>query len=224
MLWLALCGGMTLLLFAALLAFWVPISLTSSLQGRAEPSGNWAVAFGVGLGPLALTAIAAAGVKPFMTCHLFGKQLVRLPLSRWIVRREQASDSAQKRDAGGVKFSRAERAVARFFRGLDPVDTLLTWWGKERVFEVRSLQVDIEYSFQDVALTGQILAGFCMLSGVLPERFVINQTPGWEFEDRLALTAEGRFRIWLGRLLVDVQQFVLKHKHQVRQRAVPASD
>ena len=221
--WFSLCVGMSSLL-AALFAFWVPISLTSNLQGRAEPSGSWAVAIGVGLGPFALTAIAAAGVKPFIACHLFGKQIVRLPLSRWLVRRKQLSDCAQEHTAHGVEFSRAERAVARFFRGLDPVDTLLTWWGKERVFEVRSLQVEVEYSFQDVALTGQILAGFCMLSGVLPERFVINQTPGWEFEDRLALTAEGRFRIWLGRLLVDALQFVLKQSHQVRQRAVPASE
>ena len=223
MLWLALCAGAAVLLLA-LLALWVPVSLTSNLQGRAEPSGSWAVAFGVGLGPLALTAIAAAGIAPFMTCHVFGKQLVRLPLSRWLVRRKKKPPDSAEQAAPVTEFSRVERAVARFFRGLDPIDAVLTWHEKERVFEVSSLEVDVEYSFQDVALTGQILAGLYMLSGVLPDRFVINQTPSWEFEDRLAFTADARFRIWLGRLLVDVLQFVLKHRHKVRQRAVPASE
>ena len=223
MLWLALCVGVTAVLLA-LLALWVPVTTTCNLQCRAEPSGSWAIAFGVGLGPLALTAIAAAGVTPFMTCHVFGKQLARLPLSRWLVRGKKSPPESAEQPKSAAQLSRAERAIARFLRGLDPVDMLLSWWEKERVFEVSSLEIDVEYSFQDVALTGQILAGLYMLTGVLPERFVIHQTPSWEFEDRLALTADGRFRIWLGRLLVDVMQFVLRQSHQVRQRAVPASE
>jgi len=220
MLWLAVCALALALL--GLLAYRLPLSLSSSLQARAEPSGSWAVALGLGLGPIAFTAIAAHGVEPFLTCHLFGKQLARLPLSRWLRRSAQKPDP---REPGAptkkVDLSRLERAIARFFQHLDPLETLWAWWEKERIFEVRSLELDVEYSFRDVALTGQILAGLCMLSGVLPDRYVINQTPGWASEDRLALTADGRFRIWPVRLVVDVLGFVLKQTAVARRSAVP---
>lgn len=220
MLWLALCALSLGLL--ALLAYRSPISLSSSLQARAEPSGSWAVALGFGIGPLAFSVIAAQAVKPFLTCHLFGKQLLRLPLSRWLgrsVKKPAAEEHEQPVKAASL--SRAERATARFFRNLDPLETLVSWWEKERIFEVRSLELDVEYSFCDVALTGQILAGLYMLSGVLPERYVINQVPGWASEDRLALTADGRFRIWPVRLLVDVLGFVLKQMSAARRSAAP---
>jgi len=223
MLWLAVCA--VSLAIVALLAYWLPISLNSNLQARAEPSGSWALALGIGIGPIAFSAIAARGVKPFLTCHVFGKQLARLPLSRWLHRPPKKLDpSALEQSAKGVHFSGFERSIARFFRDLDPLDTLLSWWEKARVFEVRLLEVDVEYSFADVALTGQILAALYMLIGVLPERFAINQTPSWASEDRLALTADGRFRIWPVRLVVDVLGFVLKQRARARRRTVPASE
>jgi len=221
MLWLAACA--LLLGLFGLLAYWLPVSLSSNLQVRAEPSGSWVLALGIGVGPIALSAIAAHGVKPFLTCHLFGKQLVRLPLSRWLggpKKQPAQHDPAAK----GLTHSRLERAIARFFVTLDPLETLWSWWEKERIFEVRSLELDVEYSFRDVALTGQILAGLCMLSGVLPERYVINQTPLWAAEDRLLLAADGRFRIWPVRLAVDVLGFVLKQRSVARRSAVPASE
>jgi len=114
--------------------------------------------------------------------------------------------------------------MTRFFQRLDPVEALLSWWEKERVFEVRSLELDVEYSFRDVALTGQILAGLYMLSGVLPDRYVINQTPTWASEDRLALGADAQFRIWPVRLVVDMHGFVLKQSSGRRRSAVSASE
>ena len=224
MLWL-FAGILASFLVLLLAALWLPVALSSNLQGRADPTGGWAVALGVGVGPVALSAIAAAGLAPFMTCHVFGKQLLRVPLSRWVRRKKTkpTADSGGEPEEPAVDFTRIERSLARFVRGLDPVDTLLAWWEKERVFEVRSLEVDLEYSFRDVALTGQILAGLCMLSGVLPERVVINQCPSWEFEDRLAIAANGRFRLWPGRLLVQLLGFVLKQRSRSRRSAVPVS-
>jgi hypothetical protein len=223
MLWLALCavslGGLGLLLL-----YWLPVSISSNLQARAEPSGTWAIALGMGIGPLAFSAIAAHGVKPFLTCHLFGKQLGRLPLGRWLDRPHPKPEPELEPAAKAVRFTRVERAISRFVRDLDPLDALWSWWEKERVFEVRSLEVDVEYSFQDVALTGQILAGLCMLSGVLPDRYVINQSPVWNFEDRLALAVDGRFRVWPVRLLVNVLGFVLKQTSVARRSAVPQSE
>lgn len=198
-------------LLAAVGFFFFPLALSSNVQGRAEPSGSWALAFGVAVGPLALTVIGAAAVPPFVTCHVFGKQLLRLPLSRWL--RRAGRRPQPKGEQGPItpaKPGRAERALGSFMRTLDPIEIVLSWWEKERVFEVRSLVVETEYSFRDVALTGQILAGMYMLSGILPERYEIHQTPIWETEDRVSFAADGRFRIWLGRLLVDLVGFVLK--------------
>jgi len=220
MLWLAVCA-LSLGLFG-LLAYLLPISLSSNLQARAEPSGSWVLALGIGLGPFAFSAIAARGVKPFLSCHLFGKQLVRFSLSRW--RREPEDKNEPERPAKGGERSRVDRAITGFFRNLDPLDTILAWWEKESVFRVQSLQLNVEYSFRDVALTGRILAGLCVLSGVLPERYVINQTPVWASEDRLALVADGRFRIWPVRLVVDVLGFVLKQTAVARRSVAPESE
>lgn len=219
-----LFAGVALLALVLLLAFVVPVSFSSSLQGRAEPSGGWAAALGLGLGPIALSAIAAAGVAPFMTCHVFGRQLVRLPLSRWVRRAHKPESAEAKPGAPPVTWSRLEHSVARFFRSLDPLETVLSWWEKERVFQVRSLVLDVEYSFRDVALTGRILAGLYVLSAVLPEHWQVNQTPSWESEDRLSLAADARFRIWPGRLLIDLVGFVLKRRSRARQSAEPASE
>jgi hypothetical protein len=222
MLWLALCA----LSLGALgvLMYWLPVPLSSNLQARAEPSGSWVLALGIGIGPIAFSAIAAQGVKPFLTCHLFGKQLARVPLARWLERPRPKPKRELDRPGSSGTSSRIERAISGFLRKLDPLEALRTWWEKERVFEVRSLELDLEYSFRDVALTGQILAGLCVLSGVLPDRYVINQTPRWTFEDRLALAVDGRFRIWPVRLLVNVLGFVLKQSSVARRTASPASE
>jgi hypothetical protein len=224
MLWLGL-GALTLVLSGLLVAYWLPIPLSCNLQARAEPSGSWVLALGIGIGPLAFSALAAQGVKPFLTCHLFGKQLGRLPLSRW--QRGTPKAATPERAAAHpkrVNLTRVERAIGRFFQNLDPLEALSSWWERERVFEVHSLELDVEYSFRDVALTGQILAGLCVLSGVLPERYVLNHSPRWDSEDRLVLAADGRFRLWPVRLAVDLLRFVLKQRSMVRRAAVPASE
>jgi hypothetical protein len=222
MLWLALSAFSLGLL--GLLLYWLPVSFSGSLQLRAEPSGSWALALGIGIGPIAVSGILAHGVKPFLTCHVFGKQLLRLPLSRWLDRPAKKPDpQALEPSAKAHQLSRLEGSMARFFKHLDPLEMLFSWWEKKRVFEVRSLELDVEYSFRDVALTGKILAGLCILQGVLPEHYVLNQRPIWTLEDRVALAADGRFRIWPVRLVVEVLGFVLKQRSVARRSAVPAS-
>src|SRR6187431_837930 len=147
MLWLALCALSLGLL--GLLAYRLPVSLGSNLQVRAEPSGNWVLALGVGLGPFAFSALAAHGVAPFLTCHVFGKQLVRLPLSRWLDRPAKKAEPHAKAAAP----SRFERTIARFFQSLDPLETLLSLlsgWERGYILRVEALELDVEYSFRDV--------------------------------------------------------------------------
>lgn len=216
----------SLFVACVLLALLLPWSLSSNLQGRADPSGSWAIAWGIGLGPLALTVIAAAGVKPFMTCHVFGRQLARLPLSRWIRPKAKPVSTARTEATPPEprhRLSRCERSVARLFRSLDPLETALSIGHQDHLFEVRSLVVELEYSFRDVALTGRILAALYMLSAVLPEHWEINHIPSWESEDRVAFTADARFRIWPGRLALDVMRFVLKQRAKARHGAAPIS-
>ncbi len=225
LLWFGIGAALLALLLVAFVR--VPLSLSSNVQAKADPSGAWAVACGFGLGPFALSVIAAAGVKPFLTCHVFGKQLVRLPLSRWARRRRPravpaARPELQTETEEAAPLSRFERGIAGLFRSIDPFEALLSLWQKERIFQVRSLIIDVEYSFRDVALTGRILAALYMLSGVLPEQCEIHQRPGWESEDRVALGADGRFKIWPGRLLLDVARFVLKQRSQARRNAALA--
>jgi hypothetical protein len=221
-LWL-LAVGVALCLSLLLAAAFLPVVLSSNVQGKAEPSGAWAVACGLGVGPVALSAIAAAGIKPFLTCHVFGKQLVRVPLSRWIrKRRSPASGTqpeAEREPETEAPLSGFERGVASLFRSLDPLEMLLSWWDQERLFQVRSLIVDLEYSFRDVALTGRILAALYMLSAVVPEVCEIRQTPSWESEDRVALGVDGRFKIWPGRLVLSVLRFVLQQRSKARHSA-----
>lgn len=220
-LWLAVI--VLVLALLGLLAFFVPVSLGSNWQARAEPSGAWALAIGFAVGPLALTALAATGVAPLLTVHVFGKQVARMPVARWLRSQKPQSESPPEPESGDERPSKLAHAARRFLQRLDPVDVVLEWWEKERTFEVRSLVVDLEYSFHDVALTGRILAALYVLSGVLPERVVINQTPGWEAEDRVAFAADGKFAIWPGRLLVYVVQFVLKHRARVEPSALTLS-
>jgi hypothetical protein len=222
-LWLGL--GAALLLLLLVVAARVPLTLSGNLQAKAEPSGVWVIACGLGLGPIALSAIAAAGVKPFLTCHVFGKQLARLPISRWVQRRRpRAATGAAEVDSESeseteAPLTRFERGVAGLFRSLDPLETLLSWWEKDRIFRVRSLLIELEYSFRDVALTGKILAALYMLSAVLPEVCEIRQTPGWESEDRVSLAMDAEFKIWPGRLLLSLTGFVLKQRSEARRSA-----
>jgi hypothetical protein len=226
LLWLSL--GVALFALLLLVLVRVPLSLSCNVQAKAEPSGAWAVAVGFGLGPFAVSAIAAARVKPFLTCHVFGKQLARLPLSRWARRQPRPTPSELEAEPRAeaeerAPLSRLERGLAGLFRSVDPIDAVLTFlWEKERIFQVRSLIIEVEYSFRDVALTGRILAALYVLSALLPEQYEVRQMPGWESEDRVGFGADGRFRIWPGRLLLDVARFVLKQRSQARQSAALA--
>jgi len=188
-------------------------ALSSSLQARADPNGSWAIACGLACGPLALTGIAAAQVKPFLTCHLFGKQLVRMPLERVVKKRPpvpvEASVPAPVKGASGQ----------RLFQDLDPIEAALSWWQSERVFELTSVLVDVRYSFRDVALTGRILAAVYVLSAVLPPGYEIRQTPDWESVDRVALEADAKLRFWPGKLVIWCARFVLKQRSEARASA-----
>ena len=71
-------------------------------------------------------------------------------------------------------------------------------------------QVDLSYSFQDVALTGQIYGALCAFGGLLPDAVELDQRPSWEGVDRASITFKGSLRIWLGRALIELLMFLIK--------------
>lgn len=190
-------------------------TISSSLQGRADPSGSWAVAWGLALGPLAVTTIAAPQVKPFLSCHLFGRQLARVPISRLLDRGKRPEKEPPRASEANAQPPPAETEKKRgpsWLQNLDPIEAVLSWWQSERVLAFDSLLVDVSYSFRDIALTGRILAAIYVLSAVLPDGCEIHQTPDWESIDRVALEADGKLRFWPGRLVVWAVGFVLKQR------------
>jgi len=222
LLWLAL-GAVCVAL--VLIALRLPLSLGSNVQARFEPSGVWVLACGLGLGPVALSAIAARGVEPFVTCHVFGRQWLRLPLSRWLDRARPkapppAEGEAETETEAVAKLTRFERGLASWAASLDPLEIVASLiLGEERLFEVQSVVTEVAYSCRDVALTGRILAVLCVLSGILPERYVISQTPSWESEDRVVLSIDGKYRVWPGRVCVGIARSLWKHRSQAAKEA-----
>ncbi len=209
----------------ALGVFWLArasFTISSNLQGRADPSGSWAIAWGIALGPLALTTLAAPQVKPFLSCHLFGKQLARVPLSRFLERKKQSLEgdvqATNAESRPGLEAAQQKRGSS-FLQNLDPLEAVLSWWESERVLALDSLIVDVTYSFRDIALTGRILAAIYVLSAVLPEGYEVRQTPDWESVDRGTLEAEAKLRFWPGRLVVWAVGFVLKQRAEARANA-----
>lgn len=204
--WLVLAGSLVALALCALL---LPITLTGSAQGRGEPSGDWAVAGGLGFGPLAASFVAAPGVTPLFVVHLFGRKLGVFPLRRAFGKVQFFS--ARKQD---------ETSIARFVRDLERASELceraLELLRADHRIRIEALTIALEYSFRDVALTGRLLGALYAVAAVLPERIVVRQTPRWDAEDRFTLEADLKLKLWPGRLAADAVRFMLKRRHPVQ--------
>ena len=213
---LALLVGILLLLVL------VPLTLRVSVQGRGDPTGSWALAGGGQLGPLAISGVAARGVTATVQVHVFGRRLWQRRLRELAASKQKASD-----DEEGA-LARAEREVdelrgryARLERFFDPVDLLAYGVGELRRVRFEQLDVELGYSFQDVALTGKVMAAIYVLNGALPPRVVIRQNVSWESVDQAELQAAGAIKLWPGLLVLDTFWYVLKNV-RLRRRKAPA--
>ena len=74
-----------------------------------------------------------------------------------------------------------------------------------------------------VTLTGVGERVHLMSPAITLETFIDDVRNAMDAEemDRVVLAVDGRFRIWPGRLFVDVLSFVLKQRAQARREAVP---
>lgn len=213
MTWLAWIA-LAVLLIGVLLVL-LPVRLQLSMQGRGDPSGNWMLAGGGQIGPLALSGVGAQGLSPTAQLHLFGKQVWQRPL----LEPPKTKKEEPERERGAVKSARS--AYARLSRWLDPLDLGLFVVRERRRVRVELLEVDLEYSFEDVALTGKVLGAVYMVSGLLPPPIVIRQTPSWESLDQAQVALVGKIRIRPGLVVLDSAIYVVKNL-RIRRRKPPA--
>ncbi len=197
-----------LALLVVVLLVLLPIRLHLSIQGRGEPNGAWALAGGAQLGPALASGVAARGIAPRVELRVFGRALwPRRPKPE---RHEEVDDSsALERAERGIQ--RAERGVRRLSRWLDPLDLLLFLTRERRRIRVERLFVDLDYSFEDIIVTGKLLGAIYALSGVLPSVVEIRQRPSWDLEDRFSVAGDGEIRIFPGLIVVDTLWFVIRN-------------
>jgi hypothetical protein len=175
----------------------VPLRLTLSARGRGDPSGAWALAGAAQLGPLIGTAVAARGVPGLVELRLLGRIMYRRELGEAVFGR---AEGPQPRPA----LKSAETAYGK-------VDSFASFVMRERRFlRFEILEVDVDYSFVDVALTGQLMAALYAVGGALPSKIVLRQHVSWESTDRMSLAVSSRIKLWLGLLLVDSALFVIR--------------
>jgi hypothetical protein len=174
-----------------------PLRVRFNLQGRGEPSGTWALAGGASLGPIALSGGGARGVPLTAQLHAFGRRL-------WTKRASELLGTGEKEDEPEARIDatarEAAQRVARYYRKLerwfDPVDVALFVLGERRRLRARQVDVELGFSFEDVFLTGRVLAAVYVLRSALPPPVVIRERHSWESVDRLDGSVQGEIEVW----------------------------
>lgn len=194
--------------FASLLTlfFW-PYRLTMSLQARGAEDGYFAAAGGAQLGPLTATVVVARGVPLKVALAVFGRSLGGSssrpkPVTSSGSKPEVARDHAVPRSSGSWG--------QRFKAKLELSAVLDYWLSKRRWIGLDELELGLEYSSKNVALTGQILAALCVMSAFLPSKVTLRQQPSWELVDRANLSVDGRFRVRPGLFVCDTLWFLVR--------------
>ena len=207
MVWIVCLVVVVALLVA--LVFW-PIRLHLNLQGRGDPTGAWALAAGAQVGPLAASGLGARGVPASVQAHLFGRQVWQRE-----VRALLEKDSKAKDDEETPGVTDRYRQLERWF---EPTEVARFALGEHRRIRIESIEIDVDYSFANVALTGKILGAIYALNGVLPPQIVIRQNASWDAVDKAALALTGTIKIWPGLLIVDTLVFGVKNVKLFRRR------
>jgi hypothetical protein len=189
-LWLVVLGS-----FGVLLSILLAGAVRLEFEGRAfgEPSGAWACAFGIDLGPFAVSGVVGRGAPHKIELHLLGRRF-RVP-----------SRSSRAKTKGAKTKGRA--GAGSWLSPLRAVELLI---GERRRVLVEALLVDAAYGFEDIVLTGRIAGVLSALSGILPSGIVITQRPSWEGAERWEVDLTGRVRLWPGLVLLDVLWYMIR--------------
>jgi hypothetical protein len=208
-LWIALA-----LVAVVLVGYRWPVSLDLSARAQGEPDGSWAAAFGLQIGPVALTAVTARGVPLTVAAHLFGKLLFK--------RQPRIFDGKllgrASNDISVVDGLRA--AAGRLERVLDPAGAVYAVFRAPQRLRIRFVAVELTYSFRDAALTGRLLGAIYALTALLPAKVSVRQNPRWDFDDRWAVDAESRLVVRPAALFLHLLWAVIDRR-RTRRKPVP---
>jgi len=206
-LWLVLLGCCVAL---GLVALFAVLRLELDARGCGQPSGEWACAFGLELGPLTLSGVATSGAALRLELHGLGR--------RFLLRRRKP----EPEKAEAAPLSARPAGAARLWRwlqqpasGLEPLRRVGRHVGFER------LQIDASYGFQDIALTGKLAGALYALAGILPASVVLTNRPSWDGGERWELAVVGRLTAAPGRVLLELLWYMLRTRLG-RRRPAPA--
>jgi hypothetical protein len=176
-----------------------------TVQGRGEPDGFWALAGGAELGPLALSGLGARGIEAKAQVHLFGKKLATRQ------RRRRARQPAAISESVSETLDGARARYDQISRWFDPLDLGSFLIRERRRLAFEQMRLELDYSFVDIATTGQLLGAIYAVSALLPASVVVLQNPSWESVDRAAISGSGAIRVFPVLLLVDAAWFLIRN-------------
>jgi hypothetical protein len=202
---LVAAGCVPVLFGIALFSAW-RIALDARALG--QESGFWALAFGLEVGPFQLTGVLRRGTPKQLDAHLFGR---RLSFGRLLLRRRKAAAKKVPKPEK-PKGPRAPRLPP----WLDPIDAAVFLFDERRHLLIEQLELDLDYGFQDVTLTGKVAGALYVLSGVLPARVRINQNPRWQGAEAWQVHVDGKLDIWPGLVLAEVLWYIMRARFRRR--------
>jgi hypothetical protein len=208
-LWIVLV--VVLVLSFAVGALFVPIRLRLRFQGRGDPSGSWALAGAAQVGPVIASAVAARGVTPTLRVHAFGRLLYERTLPQLLEKKEKPEAEEEEPEPLATRVDRLLDRVGRVHRRLPAENVLAFLVYERRRIRIEIIELDLDYSFADVATTGKLLGAIYAVSALLPPQVVIRQNPTWEFEDRGEIAASGVIAVWPGLVFVDSLGFLVRN-------------
>lgn len=198
-------AGSALVLLLLALVCALRVSFDVRALGRADAS--WVVAFGVETGPFQLAGVLARQSPARLDLRLFGR---RLSLHR------RARARTKKPRARAPASGKPRRRLPAW---IDPVDAALFLLEERRHVQIEQLDLELDYGFRDVALTGKLAGALYVLAGVLPPSVTLRHNPSWEGTETWQAHAEGRVALWPGLVLVEVLWYMIR----ARLRHRPAS-
>ncbi|MBX3181748.1 MAG: hypothetical protein KIT72_12210 [Polyangiaceae bacterium] len=202
MLWLALALAALALCAWAWLASWrVELNLT----GRGEPSGAWVLGGGARVGVVTLSAAMARGVPLMIHVHLFGKRVWRWRASEHAAEAPEPAEEPREKQR-----SKSKDRLLKVARELEPEAVLSFLFEQRERVRVDVLDITLDYSFEDVLLTGRLMAAVYALAWMLPTPVRIRQTVRWELVDRGAATLDLKSRVWPGKIALATLWFSIR--------------
>lgn len=216
MLWLA--ALVSVLALAVTLAIVWPVRVQASIEGRADPTGFYALASGVSIGPFAVAAVIARGVPGRVQVHILSRLVGTWTFAElWAAgtRLSKRLRKPAKKKSPPVpiaeRVAQVERGWARIQRFLDPIAFARFVFAERKRIALDYLDVALRFGGDDVALTGRIVAAIMVLDGMFGARVSLRPEPIWIGDMALGVAARGRVRLYPGRFVFATLLYLVKN-------------